>query len=102
MVQPDATRPSQKFFLRMDGVDQPRPGLGADDGIHQRERLIGAIGQQRADMTRGASIADERDGSIVRHDAGARARGKFRQQRAAVEAHGAGIARGQGVEVAVR
>ena len=53
----------------MDGVDQQRPGLGLDDGIHQRERLIGTIGQQWADMPRGASIADERDGSIVSRDA---------------------------------
>ena len=86
----------------MDGVDQPGPGLGVDDGIHQRERLIGAIGQQRTDMPRGASIADEGYGSIIRHDARARTRGKFRQQCAAVESHGAAIACGQGVEVAGR
>ncbi len=93
---------AEKLFLRMDGVDQPRARLGADDGVHQRERLIGAIGQQRADMARGASVADEGHGSIVRHDARARARGKFRQQRAAVEPHGAGIACDQGVEVTRR
>ena len=86
----------------MDGVDQQRPGLGLDNGIHQRERLIGAIGQQRTDMTRGTSITDEGDGSIIGWDARARARGKFRQQCAAVESHGAAIACGQIVEVAGR
>ena len=48
----------------MDGVDQPGPGLGVDDGFDQRKRPIGAIGQQRTDMTRGAAVPNEGDGSM--------------------------------------
>ena len=64
-----ADKAVQKFVMGVNGIEQPRPGLGARDGVDQSQRLVGAIGQQRTNMPRGATAPDQRDSVTIRHDA---------------------------------
>src|SRR5439155_26013480 len=92
----------QKLTLRVNGVDQPGASLGADDGVDKCQRLIGAISEQRADVSRVASIADEGYCLGIGYDAGVRPRGELREQGTAVESHSPAVANGQCVEIACR
>src|SRR5947209_4018281 len=92
----------EKFIPAVHGVDQPGTRLGPNDGIHQRQRLIGATGEDWTDVPGRASVTDESHRVAIGYDARTRTRAEFGQKYAAVEADGSAVAGDKFVEAAGR